>query len=74
MDGHKVWYSATPFKLKWKPQAPRKCVVFCSICRRLLSTSRLFLSYIGPIWYVCLKTENYCLKTFVKIRVGEKVY
>ena len=22
---------------------------------------------------MCLKTENYCLKTFVKIRVGEKV-
>ena len=21
---------------------------------------------------MCLKTENYCLKTFVKIRVGEK--
>ena len=24
--------------------------------------------------YVCLKTEICCLKTFVKIRVGEKVY
>ena len=28
----------------------------------------------GLIWYVCLKIENYCLKIFVKIRVGEKVY
>ena len=28
----------------------------------------------GPIWYICLKTENYYLKTFVKIRVGEKIY
>ena len=24
-------------------------------------------------WYMCLKTENCNLKTFVKIRVGEKV-
>ena len=23
---------------------------------------------------MCLKTENCCLKTFVKIRVGEKAY
>ena len=29
---------------------------------------------LGPVWYMCLKTENCCLKTFVKIRVGEKVY
>ena len=28
---------------------------------------------IGPVWYMCLKTENYCLNTFVKIRVDEKV-
>ena len=28
---------------------------------------------LGPVWYVCLKTENCCLKTFVEIRVGEKV-
>ena len=27
----------------------------------------------GPVWYVCLKTENCCLKTSVEIRVGEKV-
>ena len=25
------------------------------------------------VWYMCLKTENCYLKTFVKIRVGEKV-
>ena len=30
-------------------------------------------SFVGPVWYVCLKTENCCLKTFVEIRVGEKV-
>ena len=25
------------------------------------------------VWYVCLKTKNCCLKTFMKIRVGKKV-
>ena len=30
-------------------------------------------NYSGSVWYVCLKIENCCLKTFVKIRVGEKV-
>ena len=28
---------------------------------------------LGAVWYMCLKTENYCLKIFMKIRVGEKV-
>ena len=28
---------------------------------------------LGSVWYMCLKTEKCCLKTFVKIRVGEKV-
>ena len=28
---------------------------------------------LGPVWYMCLKTENCCLKSFVEIRVGEKV-
>ena len=27
-----------------------------------------------PVWYMCLKTKNCCLKTFVEIHVGEKVY
>ena len=27
----------------------------------------------GPVWYMYLKTENCYLKTFVEIRVGEKV-
>ena len=26
-----------------------------------------------PVWYMCLKIENYCLKIFIKIRVGKKV-
>ena len=29
---------------------------------------------LGSVWYMCLKTENGCLKIFVKIRVGEKVH
>ena len=29
---------------------------------------------LGPVWYMCLKTENCCLKIFVEIRVGEKVH
>ena len=28
---------------------------------------------LGFVWYICLKTKNCCLETFVKIRVGEKV-
>ena len=28
----------------------------------------------GSVWYICLKTENCYLKTFVEIRVGEKMY
>ena len=28
---------------------------------------------LGSVWYMCLKTENCYLKTFVEIRVGEKV-
>ena len=28
---------------------------------------------LGPVWYMCLKTENCCLKTFMEIRVDEKV-
>ena len=31
------------------------------------------IGYLGPVWYVCLKTENCCLKIFVEVRVGEKV-
>ena len=32
------------------------------------------LGHLGSVWYMCLKTESYCLKTMVEIRVGEKVY
>ena len=36
--------------------------------------SKLFLvGDWGSVWYVCLKIENYCLKIFMEIRVGEKV-
>ena len=29
--------------------------------------------YFGSVWFVCLKTENYCLKIFVEMRVSEQV-
>ena len=29
--------------------------------------------HLEPVWYVCLKIENYCLKIFVKICVGKKI-
>ena len=31
------------------------------------------LEELGGVWYIHLKIENCCLKTCVKIRVGEKV-
>ena len=31
------------------------------------------IRYLGPVWYMYLKTENCCLKTFVEICVGEKM-
>ena len=34
---------------------------------------KLKIGYLGPVWYMCLKTENCYLKTFVEIRVSEKV-
>ena len=33
---------------------------------------QLFLKELGPVWYMCLKIENCCLKIFVEIHVGEK--
>ena len=27
----------------------------------------------GLVWYMCLKTENYYLKIFIEIRMGEEV-
>ena len=34
---------------------------------------RKFVGNLWSVWYMCLKTENCYLKTFVEIRVGEKV-
>ena len=39
-----------------------------------MKPNALIRTHLGPVWYMCLKTENCCLKTFVEIRVGEKVY
>ena len=33
----------------------------------------LNMGFKDSVWYLCLKTENYYLKTFVEIRMGEKV-
>ena len=30
--------------------------------------------FLGPVWYMCLKTENCCLEIFVEIRMGKKMY
>ena len=35
---------------------------------------KCFFKSWGSVWYVCLKIENCCLKTFVEIHVGEKIY
>ena len=34
---------------------------------------RIWFEWHRAVWFMCLKTENYCLKIFVKIHVGEKV-
>ena len=44
------------------------------VCVRMEETYLKTVDNLGPVWYMCLKTENCCLKTFVEIRVGEKVY
>ena len=28
---------------------------------------------LGSVWYICLKTENCCLKIFVEIHMAEKM-
>ena len=38
-----------------------------------ISLGAKFLGCLEPVWYMCLKTENCCLKIFMEIRVGEKV-
>ena len=44
------------------------------MCAKLrVSTYLTFMRKLEPVWYVCLKIENCCLKKFVKIRVSEKV-
>ena len=40
----------------------------------LFLVKQYIASALGPVWYMCLKTENCYLKTFVEIRVGEKVH
>ena len=52
--------------------------IMCIVVNDLISTIKLkiiciVVNDLGLVWYVYLKTENYCLKTFVKIRVGKKI-
>ena len=49
-------------------------IYFSSSLRNQTYSKKVFHPHYGPVWYMCLKTENCCLKTFVEIRVGEKVY
>ena len=57
-----------PILLVRKQFSFRNCLLFC------FSSLSGGAKYLGPVWYVCLKIENCCLKIFVEIRVGEKVY
>ena len=48
--------------------------LFSLKCYLKLNINLVILGFLGPVWYMCLKTENCCLKIFVEIRVGEKVH
>ena len=47
--------------------------LYKSSSRRFQSIEKGKTIIIGPVWYMCLKTENCYLKIFVEIRVSEKV-
>ena len=51
-----------------------ECVCWEIYEKRKNKKENLSVDNCGPVWYVYLKTENCCLKIFVKIRVNEKVY
>ena len=51
-----------------------KIIGFCESQNHFLAKFHGAHQYLGPIWYVYLKTKNYYLKIFMKIRVDEKVY
>ena len=61
--------------IQWTHGAPD--LLMCS--RKIIATQIFFsilfffLGSLGPVWFACLKTENWYLKIFVKIYVGEKV-
>ena len=40
---------------------------------QFLNNITCIFTYLGPVWYMCLKTKNCCLKNFVEIRIDEKV-
>ena len=47
---------------------------FNFLLMRFESSKCYQIKVLGPVWYVCLKTENCCWKIFMEIRVGEKVH
>ena len=50
----------------------KKCILFPIKKKKVLLQE--LIGDLGSVWYVCLKTENCCLKIFIEIRVDEKVY
>ena len=59
------------------PAKKKKSKENCKIAFALLShpsnNDAVVYRLLGSVWYMCLKTKNCCLKTFVEIRVGKKV-
>ena len=48
--------------------------ILLSISLKFFSSLYVNVKYLGSVWYMYLKIENYYLKIFVKIRVNEKVH
>ena len=53
-------------KKKWRERFKKNWL------RSYMHVNLWWFWFFGPVWYMCLKTENCCLKIFVEIRVGEK--
>ena len=64
----------TSIKQKYLPKEVNLCLASCNRDTDLLYWYKHDQHVIiGPVWYMCLKIENCCLKIFVEIRVGKKV-
>ena len=53
----------------------RKIMKYETILSQIIKKKKkkLFFRRSGSVWYVCLKIENCCLKTFVEIRIDKKM-